>query len=148
MRARPARSELAELPTMARTARRTPSRIPIPQAAGACTAFAAFAVSVLVGMASSNPLETILWRAILAMGGGFVCGFAVGLVCDWIVAHEVSAIERASADAVSAGSAGEDTSDGLGDVEIVEEPDESLAAQSVQSENRDAVGGRREKNAA
>lgn len=132
----------------ARTSRRTPARIPIPQAAGACTAFAAFAVSVLVGMMSSNPIDTVLWRAILAMGGGFVCGFAVGLVCDWLVAHEVEAIERSSSEEASADRAAREGSDALGDVEIVEEPEESMAAWAVQTENRDAVGGRREKNAA
>lgn len=60
------------------------SGAPLPQAIAACVAFAAFAVSVVVGLASDNPTEIILMRAIVSLGCGFVGGFAVGLVCDWI----------------------------------------------------------------
>lgn len=70
-------------------------RIPIPQAAAGCTAFAAFAVSVIVGTAAGNPFDVILTRALLAMVCGFAAGFAVGIVCDWLVAQEVSRLEAA-----------------------------------------------------
>jgi hypothetical protein len=70
-------------------------RIPIPQAAAGCTAFAAFSVAVLVGAASSNPMDVVLTRALIAMLCGFGVGFAVGLVCDWIVAQETSRLEAA-----------------------------------------------------
>lgn len=127
---------------------RQPPRVPIPQAAGACTAFAAFSVSVLVGIASDNPTETVLLRAIMALVAGFAGGFLVGLVCDWIVGQQVAAIEASSADAGAADRAGRAAADGLGDVEILEEDDATMAASAVQSENREAVGARREKNAA
>lgn len=128
--------------------RRQPSRVPIPQAAGACTAFAAFSVSVVVGIASNNPADTVLLRAIVALIAGFGGGFLVGLVCDWIVGQQVAAIEAASAGADSADRAARAAADELGDVEIVEEDDSMMAANAVQSENREAVGARREKNAA
>lgn len=58
--------------------------VPLPQAIAACVGFAAFSISILVGLASDNATETILVRAIVSLAGGFAGGFAVGLVCDWI----------------------------------------------------------------
>lgn len=68
-------------------------RIPIPQAVAGCTAFAAFSVSIAVGVLSGNPTATVLERALIAMLCGFAGGFAIGLVCDWLVAQEVARIE-------------------------------------------------------
>lgn len=68
-------------------------RVPIPQAAAGCTAFAAFSVSIIVGVSAGNPTETVLVRALLAMLMGCGFGFAVGLVCDWLVAQEVARLE-------------------------------------------------------
>ena len=70
-------------------------RIPIPQAAAGCTAFAAFSVSVIVGTAAGNPADLILSRALVAMLCGFAAGFVVGIVCDWLVAQEVARLEAA-----------------------------------------------------
>jgi hypothetical protein len=96
-------------------------RIPIPQAAAGCTAFAAFSVAVFVGAWSSNPLDVVLTRALLAMLGGFGAGFVVGIVCDWIVAQEVSRIEAAVEEdtkAIEADVAGRNTLEG---VEVLDE---------------------------
>jgi|688.fasta_scaffold1372436_1 hypothetical protein len=68
-------------------------RIPIPQAAAGCIAFAGFAVAIFVGIGTPNPVEVILTRALVAMACGFAVGYAVGLVCDWLVAQEVSRLE-------------------------------------------------------
>jgi hypothetical protein len=68
-------------------------RIPIPQAAAGCIAFAAFAVAIFVGIGTPNPVEVILTRALVAMACGFAVGYAVGLVCDWLVGQEVARLE-------------------------------------------------------
>lgn len=124
---------------MATTAHHPP-RIPIPQAAGACTAFAAFSVSIAVGLASSNPTETVLSRALIALAVGFVGGFLVGLVCDWIVVQEVARIDGTVQDATADDDeAREDNEVGLGGlsgVDVLDDEADSLAAQPVQSENR------------
>jgi len=68
-------------------------RIPIPQAAAGCIAFAAFSVAIFVGIGTPNPVEVILSRALVAMACGFGVGYAVGLVCDWLVEQEVTRLE-------------------------------------------------------
>lgn len=68
-------------------------RIPIPQAAAGCIAFAAFAVAILVGIGTPNPVDVILSRALVAMACGFGVGYAVGLVCEWLVSQEVARLE-------------------------------------------------------
>ncbi|MEY3142144.1 MAG: hypothetical protein RLY21_637 [Planctomycetota bacterium] len=91
-------------------------RIPIPQAAAGCTAFAAFSVSVIVGTAAGNPADVILGRALLAMLCGFAAGFAVGIVCDWLVAQEVARLEAAVEEdtkAIEAERAGRDAPEAL-----------------------------------
>ncbi len=127
-----------------------PPRIPIPQAAGACTAFASFSVSIAVGLASSNPTETVLSRALLALALGFVGGFIVGLVCDWIVQQEVTRIERSTMESdradEAARAAAEDDLGGLTGVDVLDDDEDSLAAQAVQTENRTASRRLREKN--
>ena len=123
-------------------------QIPIPQAAAACTAFAAFSVSIFVGIASDNPVETVLSRALIALIAGFVVGFIVGLVCDWIVHEEITRVEnRMEADS-AASVASEVDLDGLTGVDVVDESPDSMDASSDQMEPREAVGRRREKNAA
>ena len=77
------------------TLHRPTPRIPIPQAAAGCTAFAAFSVSVVVGTAAGNPVEVVLSRALLAMAMGFGGGFVVGIVCDWLIAQETARLEAA-----------------------------------------------------
>lgn len=96
-------------------------RIPIPQAAAGCTAFAAFSVAVFVGAWSNNPIDVVLTRALIAMAGGFGVGFAVGIVCDWIVAQEVLRLEAAVEDdtkAIEADVAGRNMLEG---VEVLDE---------------------------
>jgi hypothetical protein len=121
-----------------------PARIPIPQAVAACTAFAAFAVSLLAGVHAGNPMDTILSRALIAMASGFAGGFAVGLVCDWMVGQRLAVIDRELARFESANVDDE----GLTGVDIVDEGDEGLAPASIQSETRRAGGRASEKNAA
>ena len=110
-------------------------KIPIPQAAAACTAFAAFSVSIVVGIGADNPADTVLMRALIAMAIGFGGGFLVGLVCDWIVHQEIARIEqgidedRAASDA-SAGA--EVDADGLTGVDIIEEEPEAVATDARQ----------------
>ena len=70
-------------------------RIPVPQAAAGCTAFAAFSVSVIVGTTAGYPVDVILSRALIAMLCGFAAGFMVGIVCDWLVGQEVARLEAA-----------------------------------------------------
>lgn len=77
------------------TLHRPTPRIPIPQAAAGCTAFAAFSVSVFVGTAAGNPVEVVLSRGLLAMAMGFGGGFVVGIVCDWLIAQETARLEAA-----------------------------------------------------
>jgi len=120
-------------------------QIPIPQAAAACTAFAAFSVSILVGIASDNPVATVLSRALFAMVAGFAGGFLVGLVCDWLVREEITRVEKGMAEDSAASEVG---LDGLTGVDVIEEDDASVAEPSSQSESSDAVGRRREKSAA
>ena len=127
---------------------RPSARIPIPQAVGACTGFAAFTVSVIVGISSSNPVETVLSRALLAMAAAFAGGFLLGLVCDWIVSEEVARIEDAVQADAEDRAAREVDLDGLTGVDVLEDDVESMASRAVRTENRDAVGRRREKNAA
>ena len=123
-------------------------KLPIPQSAAACTAFAAFSVSIFVGIASNNPFDVILTRALVAMLGGFVGGFLVGLVCDWIVNQEVTRVESAMEADLAAADAEEVDLDGLTGVDVLEDEPGSVASRAVQTENREAVGRRREKNAA
>ncbi len=116
-------------------------RIPIPQAAAACTAFAAFAVSVFVGIASDNPTTTVIGRALLAMLLGFAGGFALGLVCEWIVREEVARMEdemvRDSARSDPAGHAGDGVDvDGLTGVDVIEDDAASLASDRVGIDDR------------
>lgn len=91
-------------------------RIPIPQAAAGCTAFAAFSVSILVGLSAGNPADVVLSRALLAMVLGFAGGFLVGIVCDWLVAQEIARIEAAVEEdtkALEADVAGRTTPEGI-----------------------------------
>lgn len=121
-----------------------PARIPIPQAVAACTAFAAFAVSLLAGVQAGNPMDTILSRALIAMAAGFAGGFAVGLVCDWMVGQRLSAIDRELSRLESANVDDE----GLTGVDIIDEGEEGLAPARIQSETRRVTGRASEKNAA
>ena len=101
-------------------------RVPIPQAIAGCTGFAAFAVASLVGGMSSNPLDVVLTRALIALLCGFAGGFLIGLVCGWIVDQEVARIESVVAEetkAIEAGVAGRDAIEG---VEVLDE--EALGA--------------------
>lgn len=131
-----------------RTMAKAKPQIPIPQAAAACTAFAAFSVSIFVGIASDNPVTTVLSRALLAMVAGFAGGFFVGLVCDWLVREEIARVENGMA-ADSAASAGDEVGlDGLTGVDVIDEDTGAVAEPPSQSESSDAVGRRREKSAA
>ena len=121
-------------------------QIPIPQAAGACTAFAAFSVSILVGISSENPVDTVLSRALLALLLGFAVGFLVGLVCDWIVREEIGRVEVLMSADSAASVAAEVDLDEEGGVDVVDELPDPLDEASAQSETRVAVGNRREKN--
>lgn len=123
---------------------RSSRQIPIPQAAAACTAFAAFAVSIFVGMSADNPASTVIGRALIAMAGGFALGFAVGLVCDWLVREEIGRVEDAVfAQSSRSGSAVRDADEvdlqGLTGVDVIEEDDAALASASVASDDARAV---------
>ncbi|MBI1303065.1 MAG: hypothetical protein GC172_04685 [Phycisphaera sp.] len=50
-------------------------------------------MAIFVGIGTPNPVEVILTRALVAMACGFAVGYAVGLVCDWLVAQEVARLE-------------------------------------------------------
>jgi hypothetical protein len=124
---------MAQLSARISAARKPAARIPIPQAAAACTGFAAFSVSMFVGIASDNPSTTVMTRALLAMVAGFVGGFTLGLVCDWIVREEIARIDESlEADAAQdarAGRAGAEVDlDGLTGVDVIEEEPEPLAS--------------------
>ena len=118
----------------------------MPQAIGACAGFAAFSVSIVVGISSQNAVETVLSRALLAMLVAFVGGFAIGLVCDWIVTQQLELIDSESDTETADGAERTDDTDGLTGVDILDEADQRVASRAVQSENREAVGRRREKN--
>jgi hypothetical protein len=101
-------------------------RVPIPQAIAGCTGFAAFAVASLVGGMSSNPLDVVLSRALIALLCGFAGGFLIGLICGWIVDQEVARIEsivEEDAKAIEANAAGRSALEG---VEVLDE--EALGA--------------------
>lgn len=128
---------------------RTPQpRIPIPQAAASCTGFAAFAVAITVGLWSSNPVDVVLGRALVAMLAGAAGGFAVGLVCDWLVNQEVARIAASMDVSDDAGGSANERADGLTDVDVIEEGEDQFASARVESENREAGKYPREKNAA
>jgi hypothetical protein len=127
----------------------TPSnRVPLPQAIAACLAFAAFSVSIAVGISAGNPVETVLTRALLAMLFAFGGGFAVGLVCDWMVAQETRKIDRAMRAELAERDHGQVGLDGLTGVDVIEEGDESLASSGAESEDSSARLSLREKKAA
>lgn len=106
-------------------------QIPIPQAAAACTAFAAFSVAIVMGIAAENPATTVLVRALIAMAAGFGGGFLVGLVCDWIVHQEIARAE-ARIETESAASAASEMPevglDGLTGVDVIDEAPQSVAS--------------------
>lgn len=112
------------------------AQIPIPQAAAACTAFAAFSVSILVGLSNDNPAATVLSRALVAMVVGFAGGFAIGLICDWLVREEIARVESE----VEARSAPDPSAEvdlgGLTGVDIIEEGDAALDGGRAESESR------------
>jgi len=140
----------ATVPTM----KKQQPQIPIPQAVGACTAFAAFSVSIMVGLAAENPSDTVLGRALIAMALGFAGGFVIGMVCEWIVDQEIARVESRLETESAASAASEVSSlaevglDGLTGVDVIEEEPVGVAAQRAQSEDRERRSGRKEKNAA
>lgn len=111
-------------------------KIPIPQAVAACSAFAAFSVSLGVGILVGNTAEVILSRALITMAAGFAGGFLVGLVCEWIVAQRVAALESHITGSESANVDAE----GLTGVDIIEDGDSGLASGAIESESRRAGG--------
>ncbi len=140
----------AMVPTM----KKQQSQIPIPQAVGACTAFAAFSVSIMVGLAAENPSDTVLGRALIAMALGFAGGFMIGMVCEWIVEQEIARVESRLETEAAASAASEVSSlaevglDGLTGVDVIDEEPVGVAMQGAQSEDRDGLSRRKEKNAA
>jgi len=118
------------------------AQIPIPQAAAACTAFAAFSVSILVGLSSDNPATTVLSRALVAMVAGFTGGFAIGLVCDWLVREEISRVESEFENRAAAESSSEVDLGGLTGVDIIEEPASALDSARVESDDRSGAAVR------
>lgn len=124
------------------------SRPPLPQAIAACIGFGAFAVSIAVGVLAGNPVEAILTRALVSMVVAFVGGFAVGLVCDWMVGQETRRIEQDMRAELAERNASEVGLDGLTGVDVIEDDAETLASQSNQSERLNADERRGEKLAA
>jgi hypothetical protein len=130
-------------------------RVPIPQAIAGCTGFAAFAVASLVGGMSSNPLDVVLTRALIALLCGFAGGFLIGLICGWIVDQEVARIESVVEEetkAIEAGVAGRNALEG---VEVLDEEalgvvEERAARRRLPIDGEDDLdsGTNEEKNAA
>jgi hypothetical protein len=124
------------------TMKQVKSQIPIPQAVAACTAFAAFSVSILVGLAAENPSDTVLSRALIAMALGFGGGFMIGMICEWIVEQEIMRVESRLETEAAASAASEVSSiaevglDGLTGVDVIEEEPAVMAGQVAQSEDR------------
>lgn len=108
--------------------RGSPNQVPLPQAIAACIAFGAFAVSILVGIVSGNPMEAILTRALISMVVAFAGGFAVGLVCDWMVGQETRRIEQSMRAELAESQRAEVDLDGLTGVDVIEEDEKSMAA--------------------
>ena len=52
-------------------------------------ALAAFAVAITAGLAAGNPVATTLWRALLAMAGGYVIGRIIGYVAQRAVHQHI-----------------------------------------------------------
>ena len=69
-------------------------RIPASTIAG-LFALAAFAVAIMAGLASGNPAQSVLMRALLAMVLCYPVGLAVGLIAQQLVHDHVEA-HRAS----------------------------------------------------
>ena len=69
-------------------------RIPASTIAG-LFALAAFAVAIMAGLASGNPAQSVLMRALLAMVLCYPVGLAVGLIAQQLVQDHVEA-HRAS----------------------------------------------------
>lgn len=111
-------------------------QIPIPQAVAACTAFAAFSVSVFVGLAAENPTSTVLLRALFAMLVGFCGGFMIGLVCDWIVNKEIARVEAGVVVDPSLAMQQDVGPDGMTGVDVIEELPIEVADPSRQSDAR------------
>lgn len=57
----------------------------ISQVTAGCSAMAAFAISILAGLAASNASLTILTRAILAMVVCYIVGLVVGIVIEHVL---------------------------------------------------------------
>jgi hypothetical protein len=105
-------------------------------------------VSIVVGVSAGNPVEAILTRALVSMVVAFVGGFAVGLVCDWMVGQETRRIEQDMRAELAERNASEVGLDGLTGVDVIEDDAETLASQSNQSERLNADERRGEKLAA
>lgn len=54
----------------------------LPKQLAAAGAGVAFLACLVIGLQADNPTATVLWRAIVAMGGVFVVGYVVGLLAQ------------------------------------------------------------------
>lgn len=70
-------------------------------------ALVAFALAIASGLAAGNPADAILSRSLVVLFGAFVVGWAVGKVCEHLVAVATRRIE-AHAEAVLAEEEAED----------------------------------------
>lgn len=61
-----------------------------------CLALGAFAIAIFAGLASGNPTDTILGRALLCLVVCYVVGLAVGAVAERAVDEHVRAHEAAN----------------------------------------------------
>lgn len=79
------------------------SRGTLTKVIGACCGLAAFAIAVIAGLASENPGEVILFRALVGM---FVCqfvGLGIGMVIERIVMDSIQAHKQSRPDPSVAG---------------------------------------------
>lgn len=56
----------------------------------ACLALAAFAVSIIAGLAVDNPADVILTRALICMLGGLVVGLIAGTLAERVVQEQIA----------------------------------------------------------
>lgn len=98
----------------------------------------AFAGSILIGLAVGNPFETIIWRALIALGGGMVVGWFAGYMGQLIVQENFRdmvdadiAAEEAAAEARRAARQAAEEGEG----------DPAEAAQTAQNVGETASGG-------
>lgn len=69
----------------------------MPNRLAGILALIAFALCLLVGLVEAdNDFGTVVWRALVAMGGTLLVGYCIGLMAERMIKENVSAIGQAS----------------------------------------------------